>query len=102
MLEDLEGTVKAVASFISVDDIARIKNAVEMSGFDFMKQTDQAKFALNRLANYRYKALGIEEGNLLHRVFVGSATIGRHIMPESTKQAIQEMWNKIVRKERSP
>jgi hypothetical protein len=98
MLEDLESAVRAVASFMGFDDEASITNAVKMSTFDFMKQ-NQDKFASNRVSSYRNKAVGIPEGVKLQRVATGSATKGREIMDEGTKQAVQKMWNEIVTKE---
>jgi Ca2+-binding EF-hand superfamily protein len=98
MLEDLESAVRAVASFMGFDDEASITNTVKMSTFDFMKQ-NQDKFASNRVSSYRNKAVGIPEGVKLQRVATGSATKGREIMDEGTKQAVQKMWNEIVTKE---
>ncbi|CAB4005017.1 sulfotransferase domain-containing [Paramuricea clavata] len=98
MLDDLGSAVRAVASFMGIDDEASITNAVKMSTFDFMKQS-RDKFASNLVSSHRNKALGISEGVRLHRVATGSATKGREIMDEWTKQAAQEMWNEIVTKE---
>ena len=60
MLEDLESAVRAVASFMNIDDEASIANAVKMSTFDFMKQ-NQDKFATSRVSRYRNKARGIPD-----------------------------------------
>ena len=91
MLEDLESAVRAVASFIGIDDEASTTNAVKMSTFDFMKQ-NQEKFATQSAARH----LGLP---LMQRVQTGSATKGREMMEEHTKQAVQKMWNDIVTKE---
>ena len=98
MLEDLEGAVRAVASFMGIDDEASIRNAVKMSTFDFMKQ-NQDKFATHNATSSRNKAIGIAQGVLLQRIQTGSATKGREMMKEHTKQAVQEIWNDIVTKE---
>ncbi|CAB4011112.1 sulfotransferase domain-containing [Paramuricea clavata] len=92
MLEDLESAVRAVASFMGIDDEASITNAVKMSTFDFMKQSRE-KFACNLLSSYRNKAMGIPEAVRLQRVATGSATKGREMMDEGTKQAVQKMWD---------
>ena len=98
MLEDLESAVRAVASFMGIDDEASIRNAVKMSTFDFMKQ-NQEKFATHSSSSSLNKALGVTEVVLLQRVQTGSATKGREMMEEHTKQAVQKMWNDIVTKE---
>jgi hypothetical protein len=97
MLDDLESAVKAVASFMGIDDEASITNAVKMSTFDFMKQ-NRDKFSTNLVSSYRSKALGIPEGVVCQRVATGSATKGREIMDEGTKQAVQKMWDETVTK----
>ena len=93
MLEDLESAVRAVASFMGIDDEASITNAVKMSTFDFMKQ-NQDKFAGHRVAEYRHKAMGLTLP--AQRVVTGSATKGQEMMDDSTKQAVQKMWNEVV------
>ena len=98
MLENLESAVRTVASFMSIDDEASITNAVKMSTFDFMKQ-NQEKFATHNATSDRNKALGIATAVPLQRVQTGSATKGREMMEEHTKQAVQKMWNDIVTKE---
>ena len=98
MLEDLESAVRAVASFMNIDDDASITNAVKMSTFDFMKQ-NQDKFATNRVSRYRNKARGIAEEIVCYRVVTGSATKGREMMEECTKQALQKKWNETITKE---
>ena len=98
MLEDLESAVRAVASFMGIDDEASITNAVKMSTFDFMKQ-NQEKFATHSATSDSNKVLGIATAVPLQRVQTGSATKGREMMEEHTKQAVQKMWNDIVTKE---
>ena len=97
MLEDLESAVRAVASFMGIDDEASIRNAVQMSIFDFMKQ-NQDKFATHRLNHYRNKAIGINLPIPKQRVVTGSATKGWEMMEDCTKQAIQKLWNDTVTK----
>ena len=96
MLEDLESAVSAVASFMGIDDEARKRNAVKMSSFDFMKQNGD-KFAGHRVSR-RNKAVHVPEDHRLKRVNTGSATKGREMMDECTKQAVQKMWSEIVTK----
>ena len=94
MLEDLESTVNAVASFMGIDDEVSKSNAVKMSSFEFMKQ-NQDKFAGHRVA-VRNKALDVAEDHRLQRIHTGSATKGREVMDECTKQAVQNKWSEIV------
>ena len=98
MLEDLEGAVRAVASFMNIDDEASITNAVKMSTFDFMKQ-NQDKFATSRISRYRNKARGIPEEIVSDRVVTGSAVKGRNMMEECTQQDVQKQWNETITKE---
>ena len=96
MLEDLESAVRAVASLMNIDDEASITNAVKMSTFDFMKQ-NKDKFATSRASRYRKKDMG--EEFVTDRVVTGSATKGREMMDECTKQALQRKWNETITKE---
>ena len=98
MLEDLESAVRAVASFMGISDEASITNAVKTSRFEFMKE-HQEKFSCNRIAHYRNKVIGFPDEARYRRVVTGSATKGREAMKESTRQAVQDMWNKTVTKE---
>ena len=97
MLEDLESAVRAVSSFMGIDDEASITNAVKMSRFKFMKK-HQEKFANHRVARYRNSAIGLQKGTVFRRVNTGSATKGREAMEECTRQAVQDMWDQIVTK----
>ena len=96
MLEDLESAARAVASFMNIDDEASITNAVKMSTFDFMKQ-NKHKFATSRASRYRKKDMGGEF--VTDRVMTGSATKGRDMMEECTKQVLQKEWNDTIAKE---
>ena len=98
MLEDLESAVRAASSFMGINDEASILNAVKMSRFKFMKK-NQEKFSSNRMARYHNKAMGFPDEARYRRVITGSATKGREAMKESTRQAVQDMWNKTVTKE---
>ena len=97
MLEDLESAVRAVSSFMGIDDEDSITNAVKMSRFEFMKK-HQEKFANHRVARYRNSAIGLQKGTVFRRVNTGSATKGREAMEECTRQAVQDMWDQIVTK----
>ena len=94
MLEDLESAVNAVASFMGIDDEPSKSNAVKMSSFQFMKQ-NRDKFAGHRMA-VQNKAMDVADDYRLQRVHTGSATKGREVMDECTKQAVQNKWNEIV------
>ncbi|XP_028416098.1 amine sulfotransferase-like [Dendronephthya gigantea] len=98
MLEDLESSVRAVASFIGIDDEARIANAVKMSKFDFMKQ-NQDKFASHLVSRSRNKAMGLPEETRLQRIATGSATKALEMMEECTKEDIQKMWTEMIAEE---
>ncbi|XP_028416082.1 amine sulfotransferase-like [Dendronephthya gigantea] len=98
MLEDLECSVRAIASFIGIDDEARIANAVKMSTFDFMKQ-NQDKFACHSVARARNNIMGFPEETRLQRVATGSATKALEMMEECTKLDIQKMWTETIGKE---
>ena len=98
MLEDLENAVKTVAFFMGIDDEGSIKNAMKMSTFDYMKENHH-KFVANRISSYRNKAMGIPEDVRPQRVVTGSATKGRDMMQNSTKEAVQKTWNETVSKQ---
>ena len=98
MLEDLESAVRSVASFMGIEDEASIRNAVTMSRFDFMKE-NQEKFASHRTSQSRNRSLGLPEATRLQRIHTGSATKGREVMDDCTKEAIQKMWTEIITKE---
>ena len=98
MLEDLEGAVKAVASFIGIVDEARIEKSVKMSAFNFMKQ-HQEKFASHLTSVSRNRAMGFPEEIRLQRVATGSATKALEMMEDCTKQRIQKMWTDTISKE---
>ena len=95
MLEDLESAVRAISSLMGINDEASIKNTVKTSRFEFMKQ-HQEKFSSNRIASYRNKAVGLPDDVRFRRVITGSATKGREAMEETTRQAVQDMWNETV------
>ncbi|XP_028406617.1 amine sulfotransferase-like isoform X2 [Dendronephthya gigantea] len=98
MKDDLESVVRKVASFIGIEDEERIKKAVEMSSFEFMKSNER-KFIFARLAKYRNKVCGLPEGAEGRIVATGSATKGREMMDEKTKEMIQAKWNEVVWKQ---
>ncbi|XP_028416097.1 amine sulfotransferase-like [Dendronephthya gigantea] len=98
MLQDLESSVRAVASFIGIDDEARIANAVKMSTFDYMKQY-RVKFMNHLVSRSRNKAMGFPEETRLQRVASGPATKALEMMEECTKLDIQKMWTETIGKE---
>ena len=91
MLKDLESSVKAVASFMGIDDKACIANAVRMSSFDFMRQ-NREKYACHYVSRHRFKAMGLPQDKLLQRVGTASATKGRESMEDRTEKAVKKMW----------
>ena len=99
MLENLENAVRAVASFMGIEDETNIKNAVKMSRFDFMKK-NQDKFSASHLVSLsRNKSMELPEDTRLNRIHTGSATKGRKVMDDCTKEAIQRTWTEIITKE---
>ncbi|XP_028406629.1 amine sulfotransferase-like [Dendronephthya gigantea] len=98
MKDDLESVVRKVASFIGIEDEERIKKTVEMSSFEFMKSNER-KFTPVRVAKYRNKICGLPEGAVGRMVVTGSATKGREMMDEKTKEMIQAKWNEVVWKQ---
>ena len=98
MKEDLETAVKAIALFMGIQDQERIRNAVRMSTFEFMK-ANRNKFDDNFLAFHRHKALGIPEGVTSPKVVTGSVNKALEILPENVKEAIRKKWREVVTKE---
>ena len=98
MKDDLESAVRRVAAFIGIQDEQRIKKAVEMSSFEFMKQ-HAGKFSGVTMVRRRRKACGIPDGAVFCKVATGSATKGREMMDDITKDRIQEKWLEVVAKE---
>ena len=98
MKEDLESAVREVAAFIEIEDEEKIKKAVEMSSFEFMKKNER-KFSSVRVARYRNVAIGLPADLIPSKVVSGSATKGRELMDEKTKEIIQAKWLEVVRKQ---
>ena len=98
MKDDLESVVRMVAEFIGIKDEEKIKKAVEMSSFKFMKEND-SKFADKRLHRMRNKIVGVPEDTMSSKFGAGSATKGREVMDEETREMIQEKWREVVGKE---
>lgn len=98
MKDDLESVVRKVAAFIGIRDAERIKKAVEMSSFEFMKG-NEIKFSDVRLARYRNNACGVADDFAPSKVVTGSATKGRELMDDKTKEMIQEQWLEVVGKQ---
>ena len=95
MKQDLESVVKVVASFMGINDKEKIRKAVQMSSFDFMK-ANSGKFAENRLVFYRNKACGLPEQSDCRKVVTGSATKALDMISDSLKEDIQRKWRETV------
>jgi hypothetical protein len=107
MKDDLESVVRRVAAFVGIQDEKRIKKAVEMSSFEFMKK-NEGKFSDAPLAlRYANKAsahgkdadVRLSQVRLHSKVATGSATKGRELMDEKTKEIIQAKWLEVVGKQ---
>jgi hypothetical protein len=99
MKDDLENAVRKVAAFIGIEDEERIKKAVEMSSFEYMK-VNQAKFTETRVARCRNEACGVTwDADLPIKVVTGSATKGRELMDDESKEMIQRKWLEVVAKQ---
>ncbi|XP_028406630.1 amine sulfotransferase-like isoform X1 [Dendronephthya gigantea] len=99
MKDDLESAVRKVASFIGIEDDERIKKAVQMSSFEFMKSNER-KFSSAISSKYRNKICGVADETVVRsKVVTGSATKGREMMDEKTKEMIQAKWNEVVWKQ---
>ncbi|CAB3979724.1 sulfotransferase domain-containing [Paramuricea clavata] len=97
MKEDLESVVKKVAAFMGIQDEERIKKTVEMSSFEFMKGRS-TKFSVLG-PRYRNKACGLPDDAVPILIATGSATKGREMMDDKTKEAIQAKWLEVVGKQ---
>ena len=98
MKDDLESAVRLVAAFIGVKEEGKIKKAVEMSSFEFMKQNER-KFSDIRYSQYRNKAFGVADDAVASKVATGSTTKGRELMNDETKELIQTRWRETVGKQ---
>jgi hypothetical protein len=98
MKDDLESAVRMVAAFMGIQDEERIKKAVKMSSFEFMKG-NESKFSEVRLTRYRNKSCGIPNYVVPSKVATGSTTKGRELMDDKTKEIIQAKWLEVVGKQ---
>jgi pyruvate formate-lyase activating enzyme-like uncharacterized protein len=98
MKDDLESVVRMVAAFMGIQDEERIRKAVEMSSFEFMKKNEM-KFSEVRLTRYRNKSCGIPDDVVPSKVVTGSATKGRELMDDKTREIIQAKWLEVVGKQ---
>jgi hypothetical protein len=98
MKDDLESVVRMVAAFMGIQDEERIKKAVKMSSFEFMKR-NESKFSEVRVARCRNKSCGIPDDVAPSKVATGSATKGRELMDDKTKEIIQAKWLEVVGKQ---
>ena len=97
MKDDLEGAVREVASFIGMKGEERIKKAVEMSSFEYMKgHSDQFSC---REVRYNREALGLSNDAQIKLLAKGSVTQGKKMMDNETKEAIQARWLEVVGKQ---
>ena len=95
MKADLESAVRKVAAFIGMEEEERIKKAVQMSSFEFMKRNER-KFAEARFLRYRNRVCGLPTDQVVSKVVSGSVTQGRELMDEKTKEIIQAKWLEVV------
>ena len=98
MKDDLESVVRKTAAFIGIQDERKIEKAVEMSSFEFMK-ANQKKFSDMRIARYRNVACGVPHDAVPNKVVTGSASKGRELMDDKTKEIIQGKWLEVVAKQ---
>ena len=98
MKDDLESAVRKVAAFIGIQDEEKIKKAMEMSSFEFMKKNDR-KFSSTRTPRYRNEVMGLPRDQTISKVVSGSATKGRELMDKKTKEIIQAKWLEVVGKQ---
>ncbi|CAB3993558.1 Hypothetical predicted protein [Paramuricea clavata] len=98
MNDDLESVVRKTAAFIGIQHERNIEKAVEMSSFEFMKG-NQKKFADMHIARYRNEACGVPHDAVPNKVVTGSASKGRELMDDKTKEIIQGRWLEVVAKQ---
>ena len=98
MKEDIERVIRAVASFMGINDETRVKKAMELSAFDFMKANSE-KYKDWRVAKYRNEPCGLPLGYAPDRVSTGTTTKALEVMSDDLKNAIQEKWEETVGKE---
>ncbi|CAB4043667.1 sulfotransferase domain-containing, partial [Paramuricea clavata] len=107
MKDDLESVVRMVAAVVGIQDEKRIKKAVEMSSFEFMKKNEEKFSDAPPALRFANKASAHEEDSdvrspqvMLHsKVATGSATKGRELMDDKTKEIIQAKWLEVVGKQ---
>ena len=69
-----------------------------MSSFEFMK-ANKRKFSDVRFARYRNKDFGVADDAVGSKVATGSATKGRELMDDQTKELILTRWWETVGKQ---
>ena len=96
--EDLDSAVHAVAEFMGITDEGRIRVAVEMSTFPFMKQHEDKFNDQLILKIFQKEAHGSpkDAGITCSKIRVGSSSEGQNILPEDIKREIQEKWETVV------
>ena len=95
--EDLESAVRAVAEFMGIADEGRIKVALEMSTFSFMKQHED-HFNENIMKKKLNEACGLpkDAGVSSSKVRAGSSSEGQKALSEDIQREIQEKWETVV------
>ena len=95
--EDLESAVRAVAEFMGIADEERIKVALEMSTFSFMKQHED-HFDDSLMKKPLNEACGLpkDAGMSSSKVREGSSSEGQKALPEDIQREIQEKWETVV------
>ena len=99
MKEDLEKAVRAVAKFMGVKDEKKIKKAVNMSTFEFMKE-NSTKFNGNIVRNHRNLSLCklLDGMKTSDKVVTGSTTKALRILPSHVQDDICDKWKETVGK----
>ena len=95
--EDLETGVRAVAEFMGITDERHIQVALERSSFSYMKQHED-KFDDNLMKVFLNECKGLprDAGKSSSKVFVGSSSEGRKMVPEVIQREIQKTWETVV------
>ncbi|XP_046855396.1 amine sulfotransferase-like [Xenia sp. Carnegie-2017] len=97
MKENLEKTVRAVAKFMGTNDEKKIKTAVKLSTFEFMKE-NSTKFNENIARYHRnLSACTFLDGlKTSDKVVTGSTTKALRILPSQLQDDICKKWKETV------
>ncbi|MEM9129660.1 MAG: sulfotransferase domain-containing protein [Pseudomonadota bacterium] len=91
MKQDLTGTVKRVADFVSVADESARKIALEQASFEFMK-THEVKFNDHLTSAARDAACGLPPGGTTSKVMQGKVGLGKPQITDHVRAAFDERW----------